>query len=277
MEISQNSPLYPKEWLFFPDAPSVLYAVGNTELLKGRKIAIVGSRRTPLNALKLCEKITEELSQTLVVVTGTADGGDSAAIEGSLKTGNIVCLLAGGFSALPQGNLPLLERVVKKGLLLSPHSFDTDVRSFSYEYRNKLLAALCESVLVIGAGEKSGALITAKYAAQTKKKIFAFPYPPNSAAGIGCNRLIKQGGYLTECAEDIASVLGIDLSKNNKEILLSSDEEKIYRVLQDISEGHIGEIAEKSGVPSFKARAVLSSLEIKGVAVAVGGNRYSVV
>ena len=277
VEIPQNSPLYPKEWLSLSDAPNVLYAVGNTKLLKGRKIAIVGSRRTPLNALKLCEKIAEELSQTLVVVTGTADGGDSAAIEGSLKTGNIVCLLAGGFSALPQGNLPLLEKVAKKGLLLSPHPFDTDVRSYSYEYRNKLLAALCESTLITGAGEKSGALITAKYAAEYGKKIFAFPYPPNSAAGAGCNRLIKEGGYLTECAEDIASILQLDLSKTKKEVLFTEDEEKIYRVLQEISEGHIGEIAEKSGIPSFKARAVLSSLEIKGVAVAVGGNRYSVV
>lgn len=276
-EIPQNSPLYPKEWLSLSDAPATLYAVGNTELLKGRKIAVVGSRRTPLNALKLCEKTTEELAGTLVIVTGTADGGDSAAIEGGLKTGNIVCLLAGGFSALPQGNLPLLERVAEKGLLLSPHPFETEVRNFSYEYRNKLLAALCESVLVIGAGEKSGALITAKYAAEYGKKIFAFPYPPNSAAGAGCNRLIKEGGYLTECAADVAKALKIDLSQTQKTLVLSADEEKLYRVLQEMTEGHIAELSERSGVPSFKARAVLSSLEIKGVAVAVGGNRYSVV
>ena len=277
MEISQNSPLYPKEWLTVSNAPPILYAVGNTELLKGRKLAIVGSRRTPLNALKLCEKIAEELSQTLVVVTGTADGGDSAAIEGGLKTGNIVCLLAGGFGAVPQGNLPLLERVAKKGLLLSPHPFETEIRNFSYEYRNKLLAAMCEGTLVTGAGEKSGSLITAKYAKEYSKKIFAFPYPPNSAAGLGCNRLIKQGGYLTEEAKDIACVLGLDLTKAEKAVDLTADEEKIYRVLQDITEGHLNEISEKSGVQIFKARAVLSSLEIKGVAVAVGGNRYSVV
>lgn len=276
-EIARENPLYPKEWPSLSDAPPVLYAVGNTELLKGRKIAIVGSRRTPLNALKLCEKTAEELAERLVVMTGTADGGDSAAIEGGMKSGNVICLLAGGFSALPQGNLPLLERVAQRGLLLSPHPFETEVRNFSYEYRNKLLAAACESVLVIGAGEKSGALITAKYAAEYGKKIFAFPYPPNSSAGAGCNRLIKQGGYLTESAEDIASVLDIDLSQKTKQICLSADEEKMYRVLQDMSEGHISELSEKSGIPSFKARAVLASLEIKGVAVAVGGNRYSVV
>ena len=279
VQIRQDHPLYPKAWLSLLDAPPILYAVGNCELLKKQKIAVVGSRRTPLNALKLCENITQELSQEIVIVTGAADGGDSAAIEGVLRsgTGNIICLLAGGFSALPQGVLPALEKVAKTGLLLSPHPFETGVRAFSYEYRNKLLAALCEGVLVTGAGEKSGALITAKYAAEYQKKIFAFPYPPNSAAGVGCNRLIKQGGYLTECAQDVADVLHVDLSKQEKAVSLSADEEKIYRVLQEVTEGHIAEISEKSGVPSFKARAVLSSLEIKGVAVNIGGNRYSVV
>ena len=276
-EIHQDSPLYPKEWLTMDAPPTTLYAVGNLQLLKRRKFAIVGSRRTPLNALKLCEKIAEELAAQLVIVTGAADGGDSAAMEGGLKTGNIVCLLAGGFGALPQGNLSLLEKVAQKGLLLSPHPFETEIRNFSYEYRNKLLAAMCEGTLITGAGEKSGALITAKYAKEYGKKIFAFPYPPNAAAGVGCNRLIKQGGYLTEEAEDIACVLGLDLSKTEKAVCLTADEEKIYRVLQELSEGHISEISEKAGIPSFKARAVLSSLEIKGVAVAVGGNRYSVV
>ena len=276
-EIPQDSPLYPKEWLMVTPPPTTLYAVGNLQLLKRRKLAVIGSRRTPLNALKLCEKISEELATQLVIVTGTADGGDSAAIEGSIKTGNIICLLAGGFGAVPQGNLPLLEKVAQKGLLLSPHPFETEIRTFSYEYRNKLLAAMCEGALITGAGEKSGALITAKYAKEYEKKIFAFPYPPNAAAGVGCNRLIKQGGYLTEEAEDIARVLGLDLSKAEKVVALTADEEKIYGVLQELSEGHIAEISEKAGIPSFKARALLSSLEIKGVAVAVGGNRYSVV
>lgn len=277
VEISQDDPLYPTEWKTLSFAPNVLYALGNLSLLKKRKFTVVGSRKTPPNALKLCEKITEELSRSLVIVTGTADGGDGAAIEGGLKTGNIVCVLAGGFSAMQQGNLPLLERVAQKGLLLSPHPFETEIRPFSYEYRNKLLAALGEGVLVTGAGEKSGALITAKYAAEYKKKIFAFPYPPNSAAGVGCNRLIKGGGYLTESAADVALEMDIDLSEPQTQTRLSADEEKLYRALQELTEGHISELSEKSGIPVFKARAVLSALEIKGLAVSVGGNRYAVV
>ena len=276
-ELDISSPYYPKEWKGFVDSPEKLYALGDISLLQGRKFAVVGSRRTPANALKLGEEISKTLSQEFVILTGTADGGDTAAIEGALKgSGRVICLLAGGFSALPQCNLSLLERVAKRGLILSPHPYETEVRAFSYEYRNKLLAKLCEGVLVLGAGEKSGALITAKYALTFDKPIFALPYPPNSSSGAGCNALIKKGGYLTESAMDIAEKLSVDLTEKKKEISLTPDEAKLYEVLQE-GEAHATELAQKTGIPVFKLRAVLSSLEVKGVVVSLGGNRYAAV
>ena len=276
-EIPLSSQEYPCAWKELSDAPEKLYALGNTSLLRERKFAIVGSRRTPANALKLGEEIAKTLSSSFVILTGTADGGDTAAIEGALKgSGRVICLLAGGFSALPQYNLALLERVAKRGLILSPHPYDTEVRAFSYEYRNKLLAKLCEGVLVLGAGEKSGALITARYAAEFKKPVFALPYPPNSASGAGCNALIKRGGYLTENATDIAEKYNVDLTENKREISLSPDEQKLYDALQE-GEAHATELAQKTGIPVFKLRAILSSLEVKGLTVALGGNTYSTI
>ena len=277
VKIEQSSLEYPKEWQGLADKPDCLYAVGNIALLKERKLAIVGSRTTPVNALKLGAKIAEALSSSFVILTGTADGGDTVAIEGALQGGGrVICLLAGGFSALPQAQAGLLEQVVKRGLLLSPHSFETPVRTFSYEYRNKLLAALCEGVLVLGAGEKSGALITAKYAKGYQKPVFALPYPPNTAAGAGCNALIKSGGYLVENAEDIAKIAGVVLCKSKPSVTLNADEEKMLSVLRK-AEAHINELSAGSGIPVFKARAVLSALEVKGLVVALGGNRYAVV
>ena len=276
-EIEISSPDYPKEWKALSDAPEKVYALGDISLLNARKFTIVGSRRTPANGLKIGAQIAKELSETFVVVTGTADGGDYAAAEGALVgSGRVICLLAGGFSALPQANLSILERVASKGLLLSPHPFETPVRSFSYEYRNKLLAALGEGTFVLGAAEKSGALITAKYAQQFGKPIFALPYAPGSAAGGGCNGLIKKGGYLTENSFDILGRFGINLVEEKPKIVLTSDEEKLYEALKDMSEGHINELAAKSGVPAFKARGVLSALEVKGLVVPLGGNRYTV-
>ena len=273
--IPWSSSDYPTEWKELSDAPKCLYALGDISLLRARKLAIVGSRRTPANALKLGEEISKTLSQALVIVTGVADGGDTAAIEGALKgSGKVICLLAGGFSALPQCNLALLEKVTKKGLILSPHDYETEIRAFSYEYRNKLLAKLCEGVLVLGAGEKSGALITAKYAVEDKKPVFALPYPPNSSSGAGCNALIKTGGYLTEDATDVAKKFAVDLTAKKTEIALSPDEQKLYAALQE-GEAHAAELAVKTGIPVFKLRAVLSSLEVKGLVTALGGNRYA--
>nr|MBR6778175.1 DNA-protecting protein DprA [Clostridia bacterium] len=276
-EIDSDSPEYPSAWQELPDKPEKLYALGDISLLRERKLAIVGSRRTPANALKLGTEIAKTLSEGFVVLTGTADGGDTAAIEGALLgSGRVICLLAGGFSALPQFNRTLLERVLKRGLIISPHPFETEVRAFSYEYRNKLLAKLCSGVLVIGAGEKSGALITAKYAAAYKKPVFAFPYPPNSASGAGCNALIKKGGYLTESALDIAEKYGVDLTEKKREYTLTADEERVYEALKE-GEAHASELAQKAGVPVFKLRAVLSSLEVKGLVVSLGGNCYAAV
>ncbi len=277
IEIPDGAFEYPKEWREIEDAPKILYAIGDISLLKGRKIAVVGSRRTPVNALKLGGEIVGKISRRLTVVTGVADGGDTAAVEGALKAGGkVICLLAGGFSSLPQFNLALIEKVAKGGLLLSPHPFERAIRNFSYEYRNKLLAYLCDGVFVLGAGEKSGALTTARYAKERNLPIFALPYPPNSTYGSGCNRLIKTGGYLVENAEDIAVRYGVDVEEK-ADIPLSAEEERVYTILKEDGELHGNALATKVGIPVFKLRGVLSALEVKGLVVSLGGNRYAAV
>ena len=276
VEIPVSSPDYPVEWKGLPDAPPVIYARGNIALLRERKFTVVGARRTPAPALKLGARICKELSNGVAIVTGTADGGDGAAIEGALSGGGkVICVLAGGFSALPQANVQLLGEVAKRGLLISPYPYETEVRAFSYEYRNKLLATLGEGVLVLGAAEKSGALITAKYAMAQGKPVFAFPYFPGSAAGEGCNKLLKTGGILTESASDITARMNIQTEEKTRTVVLTADEEKLLSALKTLAEGHASELAAAAGIPPFKVRAVLSALEVKGLVTALGGNRYA--
>ena len=276
-EIPLSSSFYPTEWKTLSNPPERVYAVGDISLLKTRKFTIVGSRRTPAPISKLTQTTAKELSFVFTLVTGTADGGDTDVIEGALLgSGKVICILAGGFSAIPQGNLPVLKKVAERGLLLSPHPHDTCVRAFSYEYRNKLLAALGEGTLVVSAGEKSGALITAKYATEFEKSVFAFPYPPNAYAGAGCNALLKKGGYLTENIIDICERFGIHcIEKKGANVSLSPDEEALLTALKKLAEGHINELSASSGIPLFKARALLSALEVKGVVASLGGNRYA--
>lgn len=274
LAITKQSALYPETFKVFSDAPERIYAVGNVQLLQTEKFVVVGARRTPPSALKTGGEIVKSLTDAFTVVTGSADGGDVSAIENALESGKIICVLPGGFGAIPQSNYTLLEKVANKGLLLALHPYDTEVRAFSYEYRNKFLSALGKGVLVLGAGEKSGALITAKYAKKQGKSIFALPYPPHTESGVGCNALIKAGAYLTESAEDIYKVFGIAVAEKPK-LSLSETEERILQAVKMLEKGHIIEIAEETGMPVYKLQSALSALEVKGAVTALGGNRYA--
>ena len=266
---------YPKGWLSLADAPLCLYAKGNLRLLQEKRFAVVGSRRTTEIGRKVGKKIAEALTAHFAVVTGSADGGDEAALSGALAGGKAICLLAGGFGNAPKEN-PLLLDVERNGLLLAACPYDTPVRAYSYEYRNKLLAAACEGGLVLGAAKKSGSLITAKYLKAQGKKLFAVPYSPSVAAGEGCNALIKDGAFLTETAEDVLSQYGFAMRQKPMPAL-SDAEGVVFKLLQELGEAHLSEIAKSSGIPIFKLTAILSSLEVKGAAVKLGGNRYAAV
>ena len=276
--IESGSLLYPSAFKMLPDAPSTLYAVGNTELLKECCFTVVGSRRTPEPIRKLCEGVVKELSYEFCIVTGVADGGDVAAIKGALLgSGKVICVHAGGLDCLPSANAELLREVAEKGLLLSPYPPSTPVRNFSFEYRNKLLAALGEGTLVVSAGEKSGSLITARHAKRLGKKILAFPYPPNAAQGVGCNALIKEGGRLTENAQDIFSEFKIERKEKAQTVELTELEERVFTALKEVQEAHMVELAKEVGIPPFRIGSVLSALEMKGLVVSLGGNRFAAV
>ena len=270
---------YPKSLsLLKESAPIVLYAKGDVSLLKSRCFTAVGSRRTPANALKLASEVAGELSEAFTLVTGVADGGDGAVASGALAgDGKVICVLAGGFGSYPKHDISLLKKVAKTGLILALHAYDVPVQKFSYEYRNAALAALGAGTLVVGAGEKSGALITAKYAKKYKKPVFAFPYSVGIEAGTGANALIKSGAKLTENAEDILSVFHLTAKKEKPEMQLTDDEKKLVGALKERGEAHILELSEAVQIPTFKATAILSALEMKGIVAKLGGNCYAVI
>ena len=274
--IEKTDERYPSQWKDLSDAPERLYALGDADLLKEKRIlTIVGSRQTPVNALKLTKQIARTLSEVCVIATGTALGGDSATIEGAMDgNGKVICLLAGGLNHIPQNNLPLIKEVAKRGLVLALHSPETPVREFSYDYRNKFLAKLSVATLIVGAPEKSGTRITADYAKSFGKKIFAFPYFAGTYAGEGCNAGINQGAVLPDGADVVQNDLGGERAEKI-DTPMTADEKTLYESLKISGEEHISALCQRTGMPIFKARAILSSLEIKGLAVAVGGNRYA--
>ena len=266
---------YPSELRDYPIYPLVLYAIGNIGLLKAkRKFAIVGSRKTLPFALKTAEAVSRELSENgVVIVTGSALGGDRSAITGALKSGNVISVLANGSDHLyPESNRSLIEEVMKKGLVISEYPPKTPSAAWRFPVRNRIIAALGDGLLVVSGDTDSGTRYTAKYAEAYSKRIYAFPYSIGETSGAICNLLIKLGkASLVENAEDVALGEGIILSEKKLPELTERERELLAAIDGKIT---IDELCVKTGKKAFEIIPVLSMLEIKGVVSKEGGNAY---
>lgn len=274
--VPYSSSLYPEDLRQIPEPPLVLYCKGDINLLRGRKFAIVGSRRTAQPIMKITERFAEELSKHFIIVSGMAEGGDTAAIQGALPSGRVISVLAYGFNYVyPECNRGLLERVAEKGLLISEYPPDTEPRAYLFPERNRIIAGICDGVLVVSGGEKSGTRITADLAVQYGRDVFAFPYSMGTASGAGCNAIIKEYAKLTDNLVDITDAFGINLTETD-EISLTPAERAVYEALRE-GEAHLIEISERTGLKVHELPAVLTLLEMKNMIVSCGGNKYAAI
>ena len=271
--VTFSSELYPEELRQTPEPPLVLYARGNPELLRERKFAVVGSRRTPTAMMKQAERFSSELSQHFVIVTGLAEGGDTAAALGALESGKLICVLAYGFDFVyPECSRNLLKSAEEKGLVLTEYLPDEKPKPYLFPARNRIIAGLSDGVLVVSGGTKSGTRITADYAYEYGKDVFAFPYSLGSAAGEGCNALIKDYAKLTDNLVDIFAAFGINLTEA-EEIALTDAERAVFEIVRE-GEAHVSQIAGKSGLKVYELPAILTALQMKKLIAPCGGNRY---
>ena len=268
---------YPAALRAIPDPPPVLYCMGRRELLAKRKFCIVGSRILPAWAEKTGKTISASLSRQFVIVTGIAEGGDCAAIDGALAGGNLICVLPNGLDiAYPAAHASLQREVARRGLLLSEYAPGVKTKKYAFHARNRILAGLSEGVLILAAGVRSGTIITAHCALEYGRELFALPHNVGVAQGEGCNEMIKAGAWLCTCAGDIFAAYGMEAEEKPR-VQLSEKEERLLAVLKEAGELHAAVLAERAGIPVFEAQAILASLEMKGLAVRAGGNRFSAI
>lgn len=260
--------------------PLVLYCKGNRKLLQSRCFSAVGSRKILPWAKSLAGETAFRLSEEFTVVTGIADGGDRAVIDGVFRSVseqlNLISVVAHGMDYVyPAGHASLLREIARRGLVISEYPPDTPPQKYYFPVRNRIIAGMGKGVLVASAGKRSGAAITAGYAVEYGRDVFAFPYNPNVPSGEGCNELIKAGAMLVTGAEDIFSAYGIQIKEEPKgKETLRGEEREIYGFICESGGAHVEEIAAHCGKPAYELGGVLSSLEVKGLVVRMGGNRY---
>lgn len=274
--VSYPSALYPEELRHIPDPPLVLYCKGDTSLLGTRKFAIVGSRRTRPQTLRQTERFAAGLARAFTIVTGLAEGGDTAAALGALAVGKAICVLAYGFDYVyPACNADLLAKVVEKGLAVSEYRPQESVRNYHFPARNRIIAGLSEGVLVVSAGAKSGTRTTADSAYLYGRDVFAFPYDIGISSGVGCNALIKEYAKLADEIVDIAAAFGINLTEAAEEEPPLTPAERAVLAAVGEETAHIEEIAARAGIPAHELAVPLTMLQMKKKIVACGGNRYA--
>lgn len=221
--ISFQDEIYPESLKQLNDAPPVLYALGNIDLLKHPvAVAIVGARNASIAGRKMASHIAYDLTERdVLVVSGMARGIDSAAHKGALyaknRQGPTIAVLGTGVDEIyPPENADIYHQIAAQGLLISEFPLQTAAQMSNFPRRNRLIAALSAGTLVVEASMHSGSLITAKLAAEQGKDVFAVPGSPIESRAAGPNYLIKQGALLTENADDILNTLSITQNRQIK-------------------------------------------------------------
>jgi len=192
-------------------APAVLYAHGDETLLHKTGLAIVGSRKPSPSYANLASECAYQLAKNQwVVVSGLAKGVDTSAHQGALAAkGETIAVVATGVDrCYPACNQTLYEEIAKRGLLLSEMPLGTGPLKHNFPRRNRIVSGLSQGVLVVEAGIKSGSLITARYALEQNREVYAVPGAPSRLTSQGCNYLLRDGARLVSSAEELCQDLG---------------------------------------------------------------------
>ena len=204
-----GTPDYPALLALLDDAPPVFSVLGHAEILDRRAVAIVGGRNASANARRHAEALAADLAaKGLVVVSGMARGVDAAAHAGALAAGTTVACIASGVDvAYPPENAQLQRRVAEAGAVIAEAPPGTAPRAQHFPRRNRLIAGLSLGVVVIEAALRSGSLITARFATENNRELFAAPGSPLDERCRGSNNLLRQGAHLVETAADVLANL----------------------------------------------------------------------
>lgn len=285
--VAFGEPDYPDLLSRLDPAPPIVWMKGARAIVKKPCVAIVGARNASALGRKFARDIAEAIGAAgFSVASGLARGIDTAAHEGSLKTGTIA-VIAGGIDRIwPPENAKLAEDLQQSGCLLSEMPIGLEAQARHFPRRNRLIAGLSLGVVVAEAALHSGSLITARYAVEANREVFAVPGSPLDPRARGSNDLIRQGAILTECVDDILQVLAPSLTRQSgptrpPPALIPLDSEgdpKLQSMLVNLlgpAPVEIDELIQQTGAPAAAVGAALLELEIAGRVTRHPGRKVS--
>ena len=266
--------LYPPLLAELDDAPPLLIAKGDLNLLDRMAVAIVGARNASAAACRFARGLAHDLGQhDFVVVSGLARGIDSAAHDGALETGTIG-VVAGGIDVFyPPENEARQTALYERGLVLAEMPPGTEPRARHFPYRNRIIAGIGSGTVVVEAAPRSGSLITARLAAEAGREVMAVPGSPLDPRAQGCNQLIRDGATLVQNAADVAEAIrplenrvrsGPSHYEPPREELNGDDALSVVEELLGPSPVPVDEIIRLSGAPSGTVQMALLELDLAG-------------
>lgn len=275
-------PAYPPLLREIDAPPPVLYLKGKLAEADLFSLAVVGTRSADDYGRQVTERlVTELIGGKITIVSGLALGIDTLAHEAALNAnGRTLAVQACGLNIVyPAKNARLARRIVEsgQGALLSEYPLDVRPESGSFPARNRIISGLSQGVLVVQAGERSGALITASFALKQGRDVFAIPGSIFSSRSLGTNRLIRDGAQLVLEVRDILNALNLFMLPQQREIeqmLPENAEEQALLALLSHEPLHIDQLILESGLPAPTVTSTLTMLELKGAVKSTSGMKF---
>jgi DNA processing protein len=276
-----QDPTYPKALLTVYDPPPVLYVRGKIEERDDWGIAIVGSRMATRHGLDFTEQLARDLAvRGITVVSGMARGIDSAAHRGALSgRGRTIAVLGCGVDVVyPRESGRLMTQIIERGAVVSEFPMGTKPESFNFPRRNRIISGLATGVVVVEATRQSGSLITANYALDQGRDVFAVPGNVRSPNSQGTNHLIKQGAKLVVEAQDVLEeilpqrkIMGTAAERPDPAL---TEEEKVIYSLLSTEPVHIDHLITQTHWEAGRVSRVLLDLELTGLVSQLAGKQF---
>jgi DNA processing protein len=274
--VAWDDPDYPRALLELGHAPPALYFVGRRELLNRPALAIVGSRHATAQGADNARNFARALAAAgVTIVSGLALGIDAAAHEGALDgEGSTLAVVGTGLDRVyPARHRDLAHAIAARGGLISEFAPGTPPLEKNFPRRNRLISGLARGVLVVEAALQSGSLITARYAGEQGREVFAIPGSIHSPLAKGCHKLIREGAKLVETAQDILEELRLPTPLQSAPAVPTSPEGPLLAALGDDPVA-VDTLVERTGMGADRLLAALTELELAGSVERVAGGLW---